>query len=283
MIAGLDHAVLLCPDIAAGSADYAALLGRAPDWQSRDEAGGSAAALFRVANTAVELMAPEGDGPVAGRLRDMLAERGSHLSSLVFRSDDLAGDRKLLERRGLAPGPVTQAASRDLGGRGQRAWRRVRCDDKATAGIKLFLVEPDRVASAHPAAMPGEVSALDHVVISTPNPDRAAALYGARLGLDLRLDRTAEEWKTRFLFFRTGGLTFEVIHRLGETREPDAPDTIWGLTWAIGDIEAARDRLAGAGLSVSDIRTGRKPGTRVFTVRDGTLGVPTLFITHSGS
>lgn len=281
MITGLDHAVLLCPDIKGGAEQYATLLGRAPDWQSRDEPGGSATALFRVANTAVELMAPEGDGPVGTRLRELLAPRGAHLSSLAFRSGDIEADHKRLERRGLSPGPVMSAKSHDLSGKGARHWRRFRCDDGATAGLKLFLFEPDEVAAVPASENPGSVSALDHIVINTPNPDRAAALYGARLGLDLRLDRTAPEWKTRFLFFRTGGLTFEVIHRLGEAHDPDAPDTIWGLTWAVEDIHAARTRLAGTGLSVSDIRTGRKPGTSVFTVRDGTLGVLTLFISHA--
>jgi hypothetical protein len=29
---------------------------------------------------------------------------------------------------------------------------------------------------------------------------------------------------------------------------------------------------------VSDVRTGRKPGTRVLTVRSGTCGIPTLLV-----
>jgi hypothetical protein len=101
------------------------------------------------------------------------------------------------------------------------------------------------------------------------------------LGLDLALDRTREEWKTRFLFFRTGGLTFEVINRLGEDHDPAAPDSIWGLTWTVDDLSAAHARLTEAGFNVSEQRTGRKPGSAVFTIRDGTLGVPTLFIAHS--
>jgi hypothetical protein len=36
--------------------------------------------------------------------------------------------------------------------------------------------------------------------------------------------------------------------------------------------------MATAGLDVSEVRTGRRPGTRVFTVRSGALGVPTLVI-----
>ena len=36
-----------------------------------------------------------------------------------------------------------------------------------------------------------------------------------------------------------------------------------------------------AGVDVSEVRTGRKPGTRVMTVRSGTCGVPTLLVQPS--
>ena len=58
----------------------------------------------------------------------------------------------------------------------------------------------------------------------------------------------------------------------------DGPDKVWGLSWRVVDIEATRARLHAAGVDVSDIRDGRKPGTRVFTVKSGTCGVPTLVI-----
>jgi hypothetical protein len=35
------------------------------------------------------------------------------------------------------------------------------------------------------------------------------------------------------------------------------------------------------GLDVSEVRTGRRPGTRVMTVKSGTSGVPTLLIEKS--
>ena len=119
------------------------------------------------------------------------------------------------------------------------------------------------------------------LVINTPNPERAVANYGARLGLRFALDRTAEQWKTRFLFFRLGGLTLEIINRLGQDQDPNDPDFIWGLTWETDDLEAAHARLTASGHDLSEIRTGRKPGTTVFTVRDRTQDVPTLFIAHA--
>ena len=178
------------------------------------------------------------------------------------------------------PDDITEGESTNLGDSSVRRWKRFRCSDEAMAGIKTFILQPESALKiAKPAS--GAVQSLDHIVINTPNPDRALGLYGAKLGLDLRLDRTAEQWKTRFLFFTTGGLTFEVIHRLGEAHDPDGPDSIWGLTWAVDDLAATHARLSETGLDISDIRTGRKPGSSVFTVRNGTLGVPTLFISHS--
>ena len=278
MIDALDHIVLVCPEIEAGAAVYSSLLGREPSWRAK--ADGAATALFSVQNTALELMAPDGTGQVADRLREIIAERGPGLTSLAFRTGDIAETHHKLARRGLIPGDITDGESTNLGDSSIRRWKRFRCSDEAMAGIKTFILQPESAPKvAEPAS--GAVQSLDHIVINTPNPDRALGLYGAKLGLDLKLDRTAEQWKTRFLFFRTGGLTFEVIHRLGEAHDPAGPDTIWGLTWAVDDLAAAHARLSETGLDISDIRTGRKPGTSVFTVRNSTLGMPTLFISHS--
>jgi hypothetical protein len=57
-----------------------------------------------------------------------------------------------------------------------------------------------------------------------------------------------------------------------------AHDRLWGLSWRVADIDATRARLLAAGIDVSEVRTGRKPGTRVVTVRGGTCGVQTLLL-----
>ena len=280
MITGLDHVVLICADLDAGIAAYSSVFGRGPDWICEDGEMGSATAQFRTKNCALELMAPFGDGPVAARLGEMLQEYGPHLTSLVFAVEDIEETHHQLARRGLSPGEigVGSAAHRDT--REHRSWKRFRCPDECCAGVKTFLLAHD-ASPAVPEAGPGDVGYLDHIVISTPNPERAIAQYGARLGLRFALDRTAEQWGSRFLFFRAGGVTLEVIHRLGETHEPDGPDRIWGLTWAVDDLPAAHARLSAQDADISPIRSGRKPGTQVFTLRKGTLGVPTLFISHT--
>ncbi|MEM9180232.1 MAG: VOC family protein [Pseudomonadota bacterium] len=277
MITALDHFVLVCPDLDAAIADYTLLLGRDPAW--RADGDGVCTAVFALGNTALELMGPAGDGATADKLRTMTQD-GAKLTSLVYRSDDIGGDHHIMTRRGLSPSDVSETTSTHLETGASRSWNRFRIPDDKMAGVKTFVLQPDAPLTVETVA-PGAATTLDHLVINTPNPERAVATYGARLGLRFALDRTAEQWKTRFLFFRLGGLTLEVIYRLGEDHEASANDFIWGLTWETDDLAAAQIRLADAGLDVSELRTGRKPGSEVFTVRNGTQGVPTLFIAHT--
>lgn len=274
MITGLDHVVVLVRDIEAAVAGYQTLLGRAPVWRAQKE--GVATAIFSLANTSLELMSPFGEGEGADRVRSVLAQ-GEGLASLAFTVADIDAARHRLARLGLSPSDVSDGESRDLGSGRTIAWKRIRTDTKATGGVRMFFLQRPEPFAPSPALGGAPVDALDHLVLSTPDPERAAALYGARLGLDMKLDRTIDKLGTRFLFFRTGGLVFEIIHRLKDGRS-DGPDKVFGLSWRVADVEATRARLLQAGLEVSEPREGRKPGTRVFTVRTGTFGVPTIVI-----
>ena len=55
-------------------------------------------------------------------------------------------------------------------------------------------------------------------------------------------------------------------------------DKLWGLSWRVSDIDGARQRLNEAGIATSEVRIGRKPGTRVMNVRNGTRGIQTLIL-----
>src|SRR5512135_58157 len=153
---------------------------------------------------------------------------------------------------------------------------------KSANGVALFLVENKPSAKRWPSAPASvtedaAVSTLDHIVINTSNPERAVALYGGRLSLDLRLDRSNEQWGARQLFFRCGSAVVEIGASL-KSPPSDKHDTFGGLAWRVRDPNSARARIAAAGIDVSEVRTGRKPGTSVFTVRSGTGGVPTLML-----
>jgi catechol 2,3-dioxygenase-like lactoylglutathione lyase family enzyme len=276
VITGLDHVVVLVNDIKAGTIAYQTLFARMPAWQNTGD--GAERVLFTLDNMTLELMSPSGDGATAERIRAVLAEQGEGLASICFRARDIAKMHRRLERLTLKPEPVVEVESRDAATGATSSWKRTRTPPSATRGVRLFFLELTKERPLSVRTTAASITALDHVVISTSEPEPAAALYGARLGLDMALDRSHPEWG-RLMFFRCGDLIVEVVHRPGRaTAADEAHDKLWGLSWRVDDIDATRARLASAGIDVSDARPGRKPGTRVLTVRNGTCGIPTLLV-----
>jgi catechol 2,3-dioxygenase-like lactoylglutathione lyase family enzyme len=140
----------------------------------------------------------------------------------------------------------------------------------------MFFLELAKERPLSVRTVPASITAMDHIVVSTADPEHAAALYGARLGLDMALDRSHPDWG-RLMFFRCGDLIVEVTHRPGKHADT-ARDSLWGMTWRVADIDATRERLVASDVDVSEVRNGRKPGTRVMTVKSGTCGIPTLLL-----
>jgi catechol 2,3-dioxygenase-like lactoylglutathione lyase family enzyme len=274
VITGLDHVVVLLNDIEAGALAYEKLLGRSPSWRS--EGDGSQTVLFTLDNMSLELMAPAGSSSTAERIRNVIKIWGEGLASICFRVGDIGKTYRRLNRVALNPEPVAEVEGRDTGSGRTLHWKRTRAATELTRGVRMFFLELSEERPLSPAATPAPVLALDHVVVSTEDPERAAALYGARLGLDMALDRSHHDWG-QLMFFRCGDLIVEVVKRpvAGADR---AHDKLWGLSWRVADIEAVRARLAAAGVDVSEVRAGRSPGTRVVSVRDSTCGIHTLLL-----
>ena len=200
-----------------------------------------------------------------GRLRTgnvglTFSQSETGLRSMTFATTDLGKAATLLERRAV---PVTPDHDQlVLSGHG--------------VPLKLAASSED-MASPFTDDEAACVSGLDHVVVRTPNPERAIAFYAGRLGLDLRLDRSNPKWGARLLFFRCGDLVVEIAHDL-KKGVSDGPDHLWGLSWRVPDIAKANARLKAAAIEVSGPRDGRRPGSQVFTVKDRTEGVPTIMI-----
>ncbi|MCZ6828095.1 MAG: hypothetical protein O7F73_00630 [Gammaproteobacteria bacterium] len=120
------------------------------------------------------------------------------------------------------------------------------------------------------------ISAVDHLVLQSRDADDCIRVFGEEgLGLRLALDQLVPEWGGRMLFFRTGKMTLEVIHN---PKQPPAEDHFWGITYLCPDLDFTLAQLDVAGVSHSPIRNGRKPGTRVATLKSHDLGLPTLLI-----
>lgn len=239
MIDALDHLVLHASFRAGAVGAYETLLGRRAE-DGRLRVGNVGLAIEDHASTA-------------------------QLSAMVFATASLDKAARLLERRAL---PC------------ERRGDRLTLPTEATHGVPIMLVERIEPPAPSPLLKSSEAAAigsLDHVVVRSPNPERAIALYAGRLGLDLRLDRSNPDWGSRLLFFRCGDLVVEIAHDLKQGVS-DAPDQLWGLSWRAPDVAKANERLRQAGVEVSPPRGGRRPGTQVFSVQSHTANVPTIVI-----
>jgi len=137
---------------------------------------------------------------------------------------------------------------------------------------------PVAIGPPHAAVPRATGVAIDHVVVRTPDADRAIRLWRDRVGLRLALDRAFPERGLRLVFFRSAGLTLEFATAHPATEPLDGPDVLHGVSYRVADLSARRERLLAAGVDVGPIRVGMRPGTSVATVRSGTASVPTLLL-----
>ncbi|GAB5453188.1 MAG: glyoxalase [Halioglobus sp.] len=171
------------------------------------------------------------------------------------------------------------------------ALRQADVDSAAVAGI--VLCDPAAGRDAQSIANPLELAiavcdgrqsarltrntalAVDHLVLRTADADACIEFFAGQMGIRLALDKTVPEWGGRMLFFRAGKMTLEVIQSDDAT---PGEHFFWGIALQHCDLDLFCGELGGRGVSCSSVRDGRKPGTRVATVKSHDLGVPTLLI-----
>ncbi|MFQ5415865.1 MAG: VOC family protein [Myxococcota bacterium] len=286
VIQTFDHVVVAVRDLVTSSERTAALLGREASWRGVHPGAGTANTLYRLDNGTLELLARDGEGPIGDAVSAFLDTRGEGMLALAFGSDDVAADVAALRERGWSPPDPRLGEGRGVaradGVPGVRRWTNALLPTDVTRGLQLMLIKYHSPADALPLAAPGgspdaALGAFDHAVVISQDLEASASIYGGALGLRLALDRSFEARELRILFFRVGGVTVEVAGPLAGG-DAAAPDRFGGLAYRVGDIDAARLRIHEAGIEVTEVRAGHKPGTRVSTVRGGICGVPTLLI-----
>jgi hypothetical protein len=159
MIHALDHLSLAVPAarLTEAARDYEILLGR----RAQHRPG---CCSFQLANVRLELVAADTEAP--------------GLVALAFAVEDLEGWARLLGRRRL---PIVPAGPGEVG-----APLALSADRQATYGVAMRFCRRGRgdarpIAEVLRSAEETAVRALDHLVIRTPNPERA--IDAGRLGL----------------------------------------------------------------------------------------------------
>ena len=248
MIIGLHAVQISVADVDSAAADYQRILGKSP--ASKHVDGEITSVDFVLDNTILRLVASS--APLG-------------LERLDFLVADVNYWRSRLGRIGIA---VDETQSDDT---------LLVIEQLSARGLGLALTQVESSPSDTSSEDVSNLRGLDHAVIASSNGDLTAALLGAKLQLDMRLDLTNPEWDARLTFFRCGDLIVEVFQSLSKDIS-DPSDTFFGLTWRTADIESSHTRLTDLGVDVSTVRQGRKRGTEVFTICSHTHGVPTLVL-----
>ena len=274
----VDHIIIAVTDLLTATTDYTTLLGRLPSWQGSHPDYGTANTLFQLENTYIELLAPAGQGLATEHINKVLNGRDTQLGGFVFGTEDAAAFIDHARKQGLAASDPVPGHGVDTLTGAERRWRNMFWDANAARGVFSFCIEHETDSSLReaPPTGAGALTGVDHVVVKTQSVEAAKRFYGEQLGIRLALEQHVPEWGGTQLFFRTSSMSIEVI----ASDIAPAQDALWGLALKSPDLEATQARLFKAGVDVSDIREGRKPGTRVCTVKSHALNVPTLLIEH---
>ena len=274
----LDHLIVAVNDLQAAKNNYQKLFGLAPVWSGTHKELGTSNSLFNFQNTYFELLSPTSEGLGADLLNHYLDTSGEGLIGMVFATKNIVGVHNALKGREFLVGDISDGEGINSADQRVRKWKNLFLPPELTRGIFSFVIE--HTDGNLPEIKNLEASSphkLDHVVINTNDADGFIEIYKDIFDIRLALDKTIEHWQKRMLFFRLNQTTIEVIEQ-----QDDLPpsDKMWGLAWAVKDIEKAHQRLLDEGVKVTPIQKGVKEKTLVATIKSHTQNVPTLLIQH---
>lgn len=180
----------------------------------------------------------------------------------ALRGLELADAETVWERLGFAAadgccvvGDVTLTLGA-AGARGIAAW-----ELEGECGDDLDGLPTHWCARAAPAGAaprhPNGVTALDHVVVASPDVERTCAGL-ERAGMDVR--RRDHAHGRRYAFLRAGSVIVEVV---GPLEAGSGAAAFWGLAFVVADLDVL---AAGLGARLGDVRDAVQPGRRIATV-----------------
>ena len=278
MIKSIDHILVAVKDLEKAVKDYSLVFGFDPTWQGNHPSLGTKNALFPLDNLYFELIAVNDEGPLAEAVSEHIEKNGESIFGLALGTDNIEKAKNELSVSFNTDLEISDGKGVNNISNEERHWRNIFIPKKFSRGIFTLLIQHTKGnLPKHEIFDESFISRMDHVVINSNDPDGLIDLYRDKYGIRLALDQFVEQWGGRMLFFRTNHTTIEAI---GIKKEGSPEDFLWGLAWTTKDIKRTHKRLVNAGVSITDIKDGRKPKTLVATIKSHCSEVPTLLIEH---
>ena len=183
----LDHLVYAVPDLAAGVAAMAALLGVAPTPGGPHVGLGTRNYLVSLGESCyLEIIGPDPDQPQPARPRPFDIDRlpGGRLVSWAIHDRDLERRVEAARAKGFDPGPIQSMSRRSPAGLIE--WRLSLRSEPGGDGLVPFIIDWGKTPS--PALSSVKGCSLVALRAEHPDPDAVSAMLAA-LGLKLDLSR----------------------------------------------------------------------------------------------
>lgn len=154
-------------------------------------------------------------------------------------------------------------------GTGIVGWSLRGLPERSAGDLDGVPTERSTAAAATPATHANGVTAIDHVVMLSPDLSRTVDAL-AVVDVHPRRERDTELGgrAVRQIFFRLGEVILEVIGSPGTAG--DGPSTLWGITYVVDDIDAT---AAFFGDHATPVKDAVQPGRRITTLRHQDFGM----------
>jgi catechol 2,3-dioxygenase-like lactoylglutathione lyase family enzyme len=143
-------------------------------------------------------------------------------------------------------------------------------------GLRLAVVPPNGAA----APADHNVTCIDHLVITSNDSAACAAHFRDNLGIEIKRTMTRPGTGAHLEFAKL----VDVVLEFGGPPEPKPGPLnarIWGMVFAVRDIDATVEHLRANGYPVTDPRPAVQPGAKISMVKEGTAGVPFALIQYN--